>query len=98
MEFGDNQKPRNGTGRRGNYFTLDKEKPFATKNYLEILAHYDAELIQGNGPVLLVRSSTRKELPFEEKARQMMVRQLLEEFGTIDYTNEVLKTYRTSRH
>lgn len=77
---------------------MRKEEPLHTTKYLEVLAHYGAELVQGDGRIMVIRSQTGAELRFEEKAKTLMVRQLLEEFGSIDGTNEAVKEYKTTRN
>ena len=68
-----------------------KEKPFRTKDYLEFLAHYKAELkrIDG-GPVMVVIGKTGAELPLEQKGKSQMVKLLLDEFGTVDEVNKAI--------
>jgi hypothetical protein len=73
-----------------------KEKPFRTKNYLEFLAHYDAELVQTAGPIMVVRCKTGTELPLEQKAKLLMVKLLLDEFGSVDETNKAIENHKTS--
>jgi hypothetical protein len=48
-------------------FMREKEKPFRTKNCLEFLAHYNAELVQIDGPIMAVRCKTGTELPLEQR-------------------------------
>ncbi len=74
----------------------EKEKPFRTKNYLDFLVHYDAELVQIDGPVMVVRCKTGIELPLEQKGKLQMVKSLLDEFATVDGTNKAIGNYRAS--
>lgn len=76
---------------------FQKERQFQTVKYLEVLAHYDAKLIQNEGPITFVRSTTGAELPFEGKAKLLMLQQLLKEFGSIDGTNEAVKQFKSLR-
>ena len=78
------------------HFTRQKEEPFRSKNYLEFLVHYDAELVQVDGPIMVVRCKTGLELPLEQKGKLQMVRLLLDEFGTVDGANEAIGNYRAS--
>ncbi len=78
-------------------FARWKEKPFRSKDYLELLVHYDAELQQSNGRVAIVRRRTGTELPLEEKGRLLMVKLLLDEFGTVGEANKVIEGYKTWR-
>lgn len=73
-----------------------REKPFRSKNYLEFLAHYDAELVQVDGPIMVARCKTGIELPLEQKGKRQMVTALLDEFGTIDGANEAIGNYKAS--
>jgi hypothetical protein len=75
-------------------FTRWKEKPFRTKNYLEFLAHYDAELMQTGGPIMVVRSKTGTELPLEQKGKLLMVKLLLDEFGSVDEANKAIESHK----
>jgi hypothetical protein len=91
----DNQNPRITNGRfvpRRN-FARWKEKPFRTKAYIEFLAHYDAELRKTEGPIAVVKRSTGIELPLEQKGKLLMVKLLLDEFGTIDGANKAIGDY-----
>ncbi len=74
----------------------EKEKPFRTKNYLEFLVHYDAGLVQIDGPIMVVRCKTGIELPLEQKGKLQMVKALLDEFATVDGTNEAIGNYKAS--
>jgi hypothetical protein len=73
-----------------------KEKPSRTKDYIEFLAHYDAELRQTNGSVAVVRRKTGAELPLEQKGKTVMVKLLLDEFGTVDGANRGIRNYQSS--
>ncbi len=77
-------------------FARWKEKPSPARDYLEFLVHYEAELRQTDGPVVIVRRKTGAELPLEQKGRLMIVRILLDEFGTIDGANKAIENYATS--
>lgn len=77
---------------------FQKGKQFQTAKYLEILAHYDAKLIRNEGPIMFVRSTNGAELPFEGKAKLLMLQQLLKEFGSIEGTNAAVKQFKSSRH
>jgi hypothetical protein len=74
-----------------------KEKPFHTKDYLDFLAHYDAELVLNDGPIRVVRCKTGIELPLEQKAKLLMVKLLLDEFGTIDGANKAIENCKASQ-
>ena len=80
--------------RRG--FARWKEKPFRTRDYLEFLAHYDAELKKTDGRIAVVRRKTGIELPLEQKGKLLMVKLLLEEFGTTDGANNAIRDYLAS--
>jgi len=73
-----------------------KEKPSRTKSYLEFLVHYDAELVQINGPIMVVKCKTGAELPLEQKGKLQMVKALLDEFATVDGTNKAIENYKVS--
>jgi len=73
-----------------------KEKPSRAKNYLEFLVHYDAELVQIDGPIMVVRCKTGAELPLEQKGKLQMVKALLDEFATVDGTNKAIIDYKFS--
>jgi len=73
-----------------------KEKPYRTKDYLDFLAHYDAELRPTNGSITVVRRKNGAELPLEQKGKSLMVKLLMDEFGTIDAANKAIGGYRTS--
>ena len=77
--------------RRG--FARWKEKPLRTTGYVEFLAHYDAELRKADGPVAVVRRKTGAELPLDQKGKLLMVRLLLDEFGTVDGVNKAIGEY-----
>ena len=73
-----------------------RERPSRSKNYLDFLAHYDAELVQIDGPIMVARCKTGIELPLEQKGKLQMVALLLDEFGTIDGANEAIGNYKAS--
>lgn len=50
-------------------FIREKEKPFRTKNCLEFLAHHNAELVQIDRPIMVVRRKTGTGLRLEQKRR-----------------------------
>ena len=97
MEGNAKVKTIGGQSPRTRNSTFQKERQFQTAKYLEVLAHYDARLIQNEGPITFVRSTTGAELPFEGKAKLFMLQQLLKEFGSIDGTNEAVKQFKSSR-
>ena len=72
----------------------EKEKPSRAKHYLEFLAHYDAELVQIDGPIKVVRCKIGSELPLEQKGKLQMIRLLLDEFATIDGINKAIENYK----
>jgi hypothetical protein len=78
-------------------FARWKEKPPHANAYLDFLAHYDAELMRINGTVTVVRHATGAELPLEQKGKLIMVKLLLDEFGTVDGINKAIEDYRDSR-
>ena len=80
---------------KGSY-TREKEEHLETKPYLDFLAHYDAELVQTNGSVAVVKRGVGTELPLERRGKQVMVQRLLHEFGTVDGTNAAISRYRES--
>ena len=96
MENSTSVKTFNGQFFPRRNFMVEKEKPFRTKNYLEFLAHYDAEFVQIDGPIMVVRCKTGSELPLEQKGKLHMVKLLLDEFGTIDATNKAIDNYKAS--
>jgi hypothetical protein len=77
-------------------FTRWRQTPFRSKGYLELLAHYDAELEQTDGPIAVVGCKTRTELRLEQKGKLLMVRLLLDEFGTVDGANRAIGDFKAS--
>ena len=73
-----------------------KEKPPRTNGYLELLAHYDAQLMGINGAIAVIRHTTGTELPLDQKGKLLMVKLLLDEFGTVDGINEAIGNYKAS--
>lgn len=71
-------------------------KPYRSNGCLELLAHYDAELKQTAGLIVIIRYKTGTELPLERKGRLQMVKLLLEEFGTVDEANRAIANYKIS--
>ena len=53
MENGTGARSFNGQFVQSRRFIRVKEKPFRSKNYLDFLAHYDAELVQIDGPIMV---------------------------------------------
>ena len=96
MENSTGVKPFNGQFFPRRSFVRGKEKPFRTKNYLEFLAHYDAELVQIDGLTTVARCKTGIELPLEQKGKRQMVTLLLDEFRTIAGANEAIGNYKAS--
>jgi hypothetical protein len=96
MENSTNEKDFNGRFLPRRTFMRAKEKPSHTKNYLEFLVHYDAELVQIDGPIMVVKCKTGAELPLEQKGKLQMVKALLDEFVTVDGTNKAIKNYKVS--
>jgi len=96
MENSGNEKASNGRLFLRRNFSRWKEKPFRTNNYLEFLAHYGAELVQIDGPIMVVRCKTGTELPLEHTGRLLMVKALLDEFGTVDGANKAIESYKAS--
>ncbi len=78
-------------------FGHEKEERFRSRDYLELLAHYDAGLVQTNGAILVVRCKTGAALPLEHRGERQMVALLLDEFGTVDGANEAIENYKVSR-
>ncbi len=78
------------------HFKPEKERPSRSKNYLDFLAHYDAELVQTDGSIMVARCKTGTELPLEQRGKLHMVTFLLDEFGTVDGTNEAIANYKAS--
>ncbi len=78
-------------------FAPEKEKPSRSRVYLELLAHYDAGLVQTDGSILVVRCKTGAALPLEQRGKRQMVTLLLDEFGTVDGANEAIENYKVSR-
>jgi len=66
-------------------------------HYLELLVHYDAKLMKSGASVLVVTRKTGAELPLEHKARLLMIKALLSEFGSVETINEEIEDYRASR-
>jgi hypothetical protein len=87
------EKPFGGQFVRRRNCVSAREKPTPSRNYLELLAHYDAELVQIDGPIT-VRYKTGTELPLEQKGKLQMVKLLLEEFGTVDGANKAIENYK----
>ncbi len=96
MENSTGVKPFNGHFGPRRHSIRQKEKPLRSKNYLEFLAHYGAELVQVDGPIIVARCETGTELPLEQKGKLQMVALLLDEFGTVDGANEAIGNYRAS--
>jgi hypothetical protein len=96
MENSTSVKTFNGQFLPRRTFMRTKEKQFRTKNYLEFLVHYDAELVQIDGPVMVVRCKTGTELPLEQKGKLQMVKALLDEFATVDGTNKAIGNYKVA--
>lgn len=66
------------------------------KSYLDLLAHYDVELVQTDGPIRVVRCKTGTELCLEPKVKLQMLKLLLSEFGTLGGTNKAIQNYRAA--
>ena len=96
MENGKGAKSLNGQFVQSRRFIRVKEKPFRSKNYLDFLAHYDAALVQIGGLITVTRCKTGIELPLEQKGKLHMVTFLLDEFGTVDGTNEAIANCKAS--
>ena len=94
MENSTGAKSFNGQFVQSRRFIRTKEKPVRSKNYLDFLAHYDAELVQIDGPIVVARRETGIELHLEQKGKLQMVALLLEEFGTVDGANKAIGTYK----
>ena len=91
-----NVKPFSGQFAPRRSFSRGKGKPSRSKNYLELLAHYGAELVETGGLIRIVRCETGVELPMEQKGKLQMVKLLLDEFATVDGTNKAIVSYKTS--
>jgi hypothetical protein len=78
------------------YFKREKEKQIRTKNYLDFLAHYDSELLQVDGQIMVVRRKTGTGLPLMQTGKLFMVKALLDEFGTVDGANKAVANYKAS--
>ncbi len=96
MENNSSVKTFNGHLVPRRHFTREKEELFHTRNYLEFLAHYHAELVRTDGPIMVVRCTTGTELPLEPKAKLQMVTLLLDEFRTVDGVNKAIENYKAS--
>lgn len=96
MEKSGGPKSFNGQFVQSRRFVRTKETPFRSKRYLDFLAHYDAELVQIDGPIMVARCKTGIELPLEQRGKRQMVRLLLDEFGTIDGANRAIGNYKAS--
>lgn len=81
--------PRRAFGRK-------KEEHVHAKAYLDLLAHYDVELVQTDGPITLVKCKTGIQLPLEPKGKLKMLTLLLGEFVTLDETNKAIQNYKIS--
>ena len=77
-------------------FARRKEEHQPAKSYLDLLAHYDVELVQTDGTVRVVRCKTGTELRLEPKGKLQMLTLLLGEFGTLEQTNEAIQSYRVA--
>ena len=75
-------------------FTREKEEHLQAKPYLDLLAHFNAELIQTGASVTIVKHDTGDELPLEQRGKLQMVQLLLREFGTVDGVNAAIGKYR----
>ncbi len=89
-------KPFGGQFARKRNCVYKREEPSPSKNYLELLAHYHAQLVQIDGPITVVSCETGTELPLEQKGKLQIVKLLLEEFGTVDGANEAIQDYKAS--
>ena len=96
MEFRAGVKSITGQATPRRNFTRWKEKPFRTQNYLEFLAHYDAGLVQIDGPIVIVGHKTGTELPLEQKGKLLMVTALINEFGSVSGANKAVENYKAS--
>jgi len=96
MENGSNGKVLNRSFAAKRSIRWWKEKPSRTKDYLEFLAHFDAELRQADGSIVVIRRRNGVELPLEQKGKMVMVKLLLDEFGTIDRANKGIENYKSS--
>ncbi len=67
-----------------------------SSRYLDLLAHYNAELVQNNGTIVVRSCGTGTALPFEKRGKLLMVKLLLEEFGTVDAANAAIQDYKSS--
>jgi hypothetical protein len=96
MENSTGAKSFNGHFVPRRHFIPERERPSRSKNYLDFLAHYDAELAQIDGLIMVARCKTGIELPLEQKGKRHMVTFLLDEFGTVDGANEAIGNYKAS--
>jgi hypothetical protein len=90
------QKSFNGQFVPRAHFTPERERPSRSKDYLDFLAHYDAELVQIDGLIMVARCKTGIELPLEQKGKRHMVTFLLDEFGAADGADEAIGNYKAS--
>lgn len=97
MGDGTRMKATNGAFVPRRTFARLKGKPFRTNHYVEMLAHYDAELRQAGGPIMVVRRQAGTELPLEHKGKLIMVRRLLDEFTTIDAVNQAIADCKSTQ-
>ena len=69
-------KPFNGQFVARRSFARAKEKQCRSEELPRIPGHYEARLVQVNGPIMVVRYNTGVELPLEEKGKLQLVRLL----------------------
>ena len=74
----------------------EKEKRTQVKQYLDLLMHYDAKLVE-SGKSAIVVQKTGVELPLDRKGMLHMVKLLLSEFGSVEAINQRVEQYRGSR-
>jgi len=74
----------------------EKEKQTQVKQYLDLLVHYDAKLAKSGESALVVTQKTGTELPLDRKGRLLMVKLLLNEFGSVEAVNRRIGRYRAS--
>jgi hypothetical protein len=96
MEHGTGEKTSSFQSVRRGGFMHTKQEHLPAKPYLDILVHYDAELVQVNGTIGIVRRATGIELPLEQRGKLQLLKILLDEFVTVDEVNAAISKYKAS--
>jgi len=74
----------------------EKHRKTQLNKYLELLAHYGARLVASGKSARVVTQKTGAELPLDRRGRLLMVKLLLDEFGSAEAVNQRVERYRAS--